>query len=71
MDWEGAAIFTYCSFNTCHFSIHTHVYTPFSVYNKTVQLLNRRNGNEESNFFPVFKLGFNELAGELFTHYCT
>lgn len=40
-------------------------------YNQNVQLLNQRNGNEELNFFLVFKLRFNELAGELLTHYCT
>jgi hypothetical protein len=30
--------------------IHT-LATPFPLYNQSVQLLNQRNGNEESNFF--------------------
>jgi hypothetical protein len=51
-------------------NIHT-LATPFTPYNQNVQLLNQRNGNEESNFFLVFKLGLNESAGELLTHYCT
>jgi hypothetical protein len=50
--------------------IHT-LATPFPPYNSNVQLLNQRNGDEGFNFFLVFELRSNELAGELLTHYCT
>ena len=38
---------------------------------QTVQLSNRRNGDGELGYFPVFMPRLNETAGELLTHCCT
>ncbi len=54
-----------------NFYQHTYIRHTLAFYTSTVQLLNRRNGDEGLGCFPIFKPRFNEMAGELLTRYCT